>query len=81
MEKKKEILLLILIVTIILLLGITALIIITTTDLGLNGISEEGNPIDEVIEHASNWIMWLIFGIALIAGIILYMYFIKQKAQ
>jgi uncharacterized BrkB/YihY/UPF0761 family membrane protein len=79
MEKREEFLLLLLVIAIILILGITALIIVSTTDLGSSGLTEEGNPMGEVIEHASNWIMWLIFGIALIVGIILYMYFINQK--
>jgi hypothetical protein len=78
LENRNEILLLLLVTAIILVLGIIALIIVNTTNLGTSGLTEESNPIDEVIEHASNWIMWLIFGVVLIIGIALYLNFMKK---
>jgi hypothetical protein len=74
MERKTEILLIIGVIALLIIIGVSSIFIALAQGLELNIV----DPVHAYMHHLGNWLTWLIFGAALGAGIILFIYFKKK---
>ena len=78
MNRKSEAIIVAAVIGLMLIIGTSALII--SNEEHEDGQEHEHeheheDPMEEFIHHVSNWLIWLIFGAALVVGIVLFIYF------
>ncbi|MBD3255895.1 MAG: hypothetical protein GF383_12435 [Candidatus Lokiarchaeota archaeon] len=76
MEKSKEISLIIGVIALLIIIGVSSLFVALALGEELHLV----DPIHAYTHHLGNWLVWLIFGIALTIGILIFIYFKKKNA-
>ena len=84
MDKKIEWILFGTILAVMITIGVVAVVIVTSSDIELHTDEdehehEEESPFHHFIEHLSNWLLWLIFSITFVVGILLFLYYRKRQ--